>query len=86
MPDDPPMEDETTLDDPNSMMALANLPENYFVTSLQDIVPKTITIAYDTELENTHKVSFPFIKKEMSKTISGVTISDDLDWDNIEES
>ncbi|MBL6991040.1 MAG: hypothetical protein ISR65_14740 [Bacteriovoracaceae bacterium] len=63
---------------------IPDLPPNYFYTSLQEFVPKTVIIAYESEWENTHKVEFPFIKKQQKKTISGVTLGGDLDWDSFE--
>lgn len=64
--------------------AMENLPPNYFLTSLQSFVPKTITIAFDEKIEGLHTVSFPFITKEREKSISGVTLSRGLDWDNLD--
>lgn len=59
------------------------LPENYFLTSLTDFVPRTLTISFEDEFENLEVVRFPFIKKEAEKTVSGVTLSNELDWDKI---
>lgn len=64
--------------------AMANLPKDYFVSSLLNFVPKTVTIAFDLNLENLTPVEFPFIKKEKEKTISGVTFSKDVDIDGID--
>ena len=63
---------------------LKNLPENYYYGSLQEFVPKTIVIAFEKDYKDTHKIAFPFIKKEQKKTLSGVTLSGELDWDNLE--
>ena len=60
-----------------------NFPENYFLTSLQDFVPKTIAIAFEQDLEGYKKITFPFIRQE-EKTISGVTLAKDLKWDEID--
>ncbi|MDD0853193.1 hypothetical protein HBN50_08795 [Halobacteriovorax sp. GB3] len=59
------------------------LPENYFLTSLTEFVPRTLTISFEDEFEDLEIVRFPFIKKEAEKTVSGVTLSNELDWDKI---
>lgn len=58
---------------------LSVLPENYFLTSLQEFVPKTITIAYEQEFTDVTPVEFPFIKKDQEKALSGVKISKDIE-------
>jgi len=76
------MDDEEAEIDP-----MAALPKDYFLTSLTEFVPKTITIAYEWE-EGNHlplkKVQFPFIKKEKEK-VAGVTLSHDIHPEKIEE-
>jgi hypothetical protein len=57
-------------------------PPNHFQTSLMNFVPKTITIAFEETFEGTTPHLFPFIKKEKERTASGVTISEDLEWDD----
>ncbi len=63
---------------------MAALPEDYYITSLQEFVPKTVTIALNAELENVYEVTFPFIKKEKER-VKGFTLSTEIDIDNIEE-
>lgn len=57
--------------------------QNY-LKSLMEFVPRTITIAFEENFEGTSPVNFPFIKKEKEKTVSGVTINADVDWDDAE--
>ncbi len=57
-------------------------PPDHFQTSLMNFVPKTITIAFEETYGGTTPITFPFIKKEKEKTVSGVTLSDDLEWDD----
>lgn len=71
---------------------IPELPQDFYFSHLIDVSPKTLFIAMDEVLEEglfdnypLEKVNFPFIKKEAQKTISGVTISKDLDWDAIDE-
>ncbi len=76
------MEEEEAQNDP-----MAALPKDYFLTSLTEFVPKTITIAYEWE-EGEHlpltSVQFPFIKKEKER-VAGLTLSRDIDLEKIEE-
>lgn len=63
---------------------MANLPENYYLSMLNELVPKTIAIAFEHEFEGIETISFPFIKKEKEKSISGVTIGNDIEWDKLD--
>ena len=63
----------------------ADLPPDYFLTSLTEFVPKTITVAYNWKNENNlplEKINFPFIKQEREK-VAGLTISKEIDLDDI---
>ncbi len=76
------MDEEEVENDP-----MAALPKDYFLTSLTEFVPKTITIAYEW-VEGEHlplkSVQFPFIKKEKDR-VAGLTLSRDIDLEKIEE-
>lgn len=48
--------------------------------SLMESTPRTITIAFEEMFEETTQVNFPFIKKEKERTVSGVTIHEDMEW------
>ena len=61
--------------------ALDAIKNGHYRTILMENAPRTITIAFEENFENTVQVNFPFIKKEKEKTISGVTIHDDVEWD-----
>lgn len=61
-----------------------DLPQDYYVTSLQSIVPKTITIAYDKKFENTSIVQFPFIKKN-EELPSGVKLGKNIDLSHFDD-
>ncbi len=65
--------------------ATPELPPNYFYSCLQEFVPKTIIISFQDSYENVQPVSFPFIKKDKEKTVGGVTLAEDLDWDNLQD-
>ncbi len=79
-----PMEfmSETDLEE---QAVLDSLPPNYYLTSLQDNVPKTIIIAFESVFENTTKIQFPFIKKEEPRSINGVRLSKDIDLDKLDQ-
>lgn len=53
-----------------------------YLKTLMENVPKTITIAFEESFEGTSQISFPFIKKEKERTVSGVTIHDNVEWDD----
>jgi len=76
------MDEEEIENDP-----MTALPKDYFLTSLTEFVPKTITIAYEWE-EGNHlplkSIQFPFIKKEKER-VAGLTLSRDIDLEKIEE-
>ncbi len=66
---------------------MAALPKDYFLTSLTEFVPRTLTIAYEW-IEGAHlpltSVQFPFIKKEKER-VAGLTLSRDIDLDNLDD-
>jgi hypothetical protein len=51
-----------------------------YLKTLMESAPRTITIAFEEIFEDTTQVNFPFIKKEKERTVSGVTIHDDVEW------
>ncbi len=65
-------------------MGIPEMPKDYHLTTLLEASPKTITIAYETDFDIMTPIQFPFIKKEITKTVSGVTLGKDFDWDNID--
>lgn len=64
---------------------LDQFPKDYFLTSLLTNCPRTVTIAFEEKFDQLTPVTFPFIKKEKERTVSGVTISEEIDLDNIDE-
>lgn len=79
-----PMNDLYDPEDQEASAQLYDLPENYYLTDLMEFVPKTVTIAFEKEFDGLKQVHFPFIKKEKERTVSGVTLASDLDWDKID--
>ncbi|MCO4754749.1 MAG: hypothetical protein KC478_09705 [Bacteriovoracaceae bacterium] len=65
---------------------LDSLPSDYYYSSLMQVVPKTIVIAYDENYEGVESVRFPFIKEEPKEKLSrGVNIASDVNLDDLEE-
>gem|GEM_PF-438910 len=64
---------------------LGTFPEDYYLTSLTSFAKKTLLIAYDLEVSNFSPVQFAIIKKETDRTVSGVTLSKELSWDELED-
>ena len=56
-----------------------------YIDSISHLNAKTIFIHSEGSYENFTEVNFPFIKKDKPKSIAGVTLSDEIDWDNISE-
>lgn len=59
-----------------------NLPEHHYLTTLKEFVPKTIMISIDETFEDAVTINFPFIKKEKDRTVSGVTINEEIEWED----
>lgn len=54
--------------------------KTYYLTSLKDIAPTTITIAFDEKFEELETIQFDFIE-DKSEIIDGVKISEDINFD-----
>ena len=80
---DPLLENLTEADQETAAM-MAALPKDYFLTSIQDFIPNLLLIAYEENFDHMQKVQFPFIVKQEAKTISGVTLGNDVNWDNLD--
>jgi hypothetical protein len=80
-----PMTELVSDEEEGPVVEFSSLPGNYFLTSLMDVAPKTITIAFDLKIDDVTPINFPFIKKEKEKTISGVTLSKDIDSDDFDD-
>ena len=72
-------------DDEEIQATLQALPANYYLYSLTEFVPKTITIAFEEEFEGLTPLKFDFIKEEEAKNgMKGVSISKDINWDDLD--
>lgn len=77
----PMMEIEMEGDEDNSAF-IDTIKNQDYLKMLQEFVPKTIIIAFEETFDSTTQINFPFIKKEKERTVSGVTINDDVEWDD----
>lgn len=55
--------------------------KHYYLNSLIDIAPKTITIAFGEEFEGTEAIEFDFIEDHAERMIDGVRISGDVSFE-----
>ena len=60
---------------------MSNLPENFFLSSLLESSPESITISYGELLEGVSEFNFDFIEKEKEKVLNGVKINEKLNWE-----
>jgi hypothetical protein len=58
--------------------AIGLFGKNYYLNSLTSIAPTTITIAYGETYEGLESLHFDFIEDKSEKIIDGVTISEDV--------
>ncbi len=72
---------EFTSEDETENAVLDTIKNGEYLKTLMEFVPRTITIAFEENFEGTTQVLFPFIKKEKERTVSGVTISDEIEWE-----
>ncbi len=61
--------------------AISLFGKNYFLTSLMDVAPTTITIAFEEVFDGLEKIQFDFIEDKADRMVDGVTISEDLHLD-----
>lgn len=55
--------------------------KHYYLSSLMDIAPTTITIAFDEEFEGLQRINFDFIEEKSERFVDGVKISGDVQID-----
>jgi len=61
--------------------ATALFGEHYYLNSLMDIAPRTITIAFNEDYDDLEKIQFDFIEDSSTRIVDGVQISEDLQFD-----
>lgn len=72
-------------EDEDIQETLKALPAHYYLKSLIEMAPNSITIAYDEVYEDTTQVKFPFIKDDSHQKLSkGVSIANDVKIDDLD--
>ena len=72
-------------DDEQVKAIMESLPSDYYLSSLKEFVPKTITIAFDESYEGVDEIKFPFIVDEPKEKLAyGVKISEDINFDDLD--
>lgn len=61
--------------------AMHELGSELYYKNFLDSHTKTIIIAFEEKFEDFQEINFPFIKKEKERTVSGVTINEDLEFE-----
>lgn len=61
--------------------ATALFGKNYYLSSLMEIAPRTITIAFNEQYEGLEAIRFPFIEEQTDRVVDGVRITEDLFFD-----
>ena len=61
--------------------AAALFGKHYYLSSLTDIAPRTITIAFNEEFEGLEALEFGFIEESTTRLIDGVQISGDVQFE-----
>ncbi len=56
--------------------------KDYYLTSLMEVSPRTITIAFEDNFEGTEKMQFDFIEEKSERIVNGVRISDDVNLED----
>jgi len=77
-----PMFEIEEADGEDNSAIIDTIKNHDYLKILMEFVPKTITIAFEENFDGTTQINFPFIKKEKERTVSGVTINDDVEWDD----
>jgi hypothetical protein len=61
--------------------AISLFGKHYYLSTLMDIAPRTITIAFNEQFEGTETIEFAFIEESSERTIDGVRISETLHFE-----
>lgn len=75
---------EIEMDDNEEDSVPDTIKNGQYLKTLMQNVPRTIAIAFEENYEDTVQITFPFIKKEKERATFGVTIHEDLDWEDKE--
>ncbi len=80
--------DETTLqldqeDKSQDENPMAGLPQDYYYSMLKEVTQESIVIAFEKNFEGVHTHQFPFIKKEVDRSVKGLYLGKDVDIEDL---
>jgi hypothetical protein len=81
---EPPVVDPQEGEEATEVQEVPEILKTQYIDSISHLNAKTIFIHSEGSYENYTEVNFPFIKKDKPKSVAGVTLSDEIDWDNID--
>ncbi len=61
--------------------AVALFGKHYYLSTLMEISPRTITIAFEEEFEGLESIQFDFIEEKTERMVDGVMISSDVHFE-----
>lgn len=61
--------------------AITLFGKHYYLSTLMDISPRTITIAFEEEFEGLESIQFEFIEDKTDRMVDGVMISSDVQFE-----
>lgn len=61
--------------------AIALFGKHYYLNTLMDISPRTITIAFEEKFEGLESIQFDFIEEKSERMVDGVMISSDVQFE-----
>lgn len=77
-----PLIDETDFRHVNDdAQAVGLFGQHYYLNSLMDIAPRTITIAFNEEFDGCETVQFDFIEESTERYVDGVRITGDIQFE-----
>ncbi len=77
-----PLIDETDFRHVNDdAQAVGLFGKHYYLNSLMDIAPRTITIAFNEDFDQTEAIQFDFIEESSERYVDGVRISGDIQFE-----
>ncbi|MGK0367290.1 MAG: hypothetical protein ACI9QD_000424 [Thermoproteota archaeon] len=72
-------------EDGTELVINEGLPKDIWASSLASVADSTITIAFEEKFDYLEELRFNFIKEEKERAVSGVKISDDIDFSDLKE-
>lgn len=68
-------------EDDQAIQAIQLFGKDYYLNTLMEICPRTITIAFDEEYEGLEPIQFGFIEDKNESMVDGVIVSDDVHFE-----